>query len=188
MRNARNGWIESWGQELAAPAQQGSPNCSTGQQCLHRAPGTRLQHARVRSGQCPSVTAAIRAGWKKPSRDIPMKSVDYSHTQSTDFPGGTNCVQWFSYERMWDCCCWLSPFVLRQEVEKGSGTDDQVCANRRWKLKTNQSQKYVEREKRKTFASLCPANPGNFSECVLTSSKSVSYPMMIYPKLQSLGF
>lgn len=42
MCNARNGWIESWGQELAAPAQQGSPNCSTGQQCLQRAPGTRL--------------------------------------------------------------------------------------------------------------------------------------------------
>lgn len=156
-----------------------APQIAARASSAHRAPGTRLQHARLCSGQCPSVIA----GWKSLSGDIPMKSVDYSHTYSADFPGETNCVQWFSYERMWDCCCWLSPFVLRQEVEKGSGTDVQVCANRHWKLKTNQSQQYVDREKRKTFASLCPANPGHSSECVLTISKSVSYPVVIYPKL-----
>lgn len=101
---------------------------------------------------------------QNPSGDILMKSVDYSHIWSTDFPGGTNCVQCVSYERTWDCCCWLSRFVLRQEVDKGSGTDDQVCANRHWKLKTNQSQRYVGsvwEEK----PLLCLANPGNSSEC-----------------------
>ncbi|PKU31951.1 hypothetical protein llap_17745 [Limosa lapponica baueri] len=63
--------------------------------------------------------------------------------------------------------CWLVPphqyrrytsITKRQETEKGRGSDDRVCANRRWKLKTNQSQRYVDRHQRCKGASTQPRN------------------------------
>lgn len=177
--------MESWGQELAVPAQQGSPNCSTGQQCLQRAPGTRLQHARLCSGQCPSVTAAIES---RLTKNIQRYSYEVSGLLTylkCRFPWWDKlcsvvfilkdvrlllltvsiCSQTGSGEGQWDR--WSG--LCKQTLETQNKSVTEVCGQRE--------------EKRKTFASLCLANPGNSSACVLTSSKSVPYPMVIYPKL-----
>lgn len=69
----------------------------------------------------------------------------------------------------------LSLFSDRKQ-SGAARTQSQLCANRRWKLPTDPPQRYVDGCEGKTRACLCPANPDNFAERVLTSSTSGSFP------------
>lgn len=177
MRNARNGWIESQGQELAVPVWQGSPKSSTGQQHLRGAPW----HLPAACKRVLSAMSFCRCSrWEHAQKihpEILLWSQWITHilkalislagqTVFSDFHtrgrevASADCLGLFSDRKQRRA---VGP--MTRSVQTDTGNSNQI--SHRGKCIVCEI---------KNFTCLCPANPGNSSECVLNSSKSVSFP------------
>lgn len=189
MRNARNGRIESQGRS-SLPQHSRAPQIAAQASSAYRellAPACSMQECA--QGSVLLSLQPLRAGWKKHSEIFLWSQwithilkalislagqIAFSgfHTKGCEI-AADDCLHLFS-DRKWRRA--VGPMI--RSVQTDTGNSKQISHRGMW----------TETREEKTFASLCPANPGNSSECVLTSSKSVSYPVMTYLNCKVCGF